>query len=120
MLYYLWGILASVTGIVVLCNAVRKRKSIGAVLYGTYCSFSLVCIVAGGICMICQQYDELCAFLFGIAFLVMTYRDRHEFPPSFSIDYINYLKGYFVGFGCILYALAKTFLEEGSFGRYCS
>ena len=60
MLYYLWGILASIVGIVVLCNAVRKRKSIGAVLYGTYCSFSLVCIVAGGICMICQQYDELC------------------------------------------------------------
>lgn len=114
MLYYLWGILASITGIVVLCNAVRKRKSIGAVLYGTYCSFSLVCIVAGIICMICQQYDELCAFLFGIAFLVMTYRSRHDFPPSFSIDYINYLKGYFVGFGSILYAFVKTFLEEWS------
>ena len=112
MLYYLWGILASVTGIVVHYNAVRKRKSIGAVLYGTYCFFSLASIAAGIICMICQQYDELCAFLFGIAFLIMTYKDRHEFPPSFSIGYINYLKGYFVGFGCILYALAKTFLEE--------
>lgn len=62
--------------------------------------------------MICQQYDELCAFLFGIAFLVLTYKSRREFPPNFTINYIDYLKGYVVGFGSILYALANFFLEE--------
>lgn len=51
-------------------------------------------------------------FPFGIAFLVLTYKSRREFPPNFTINYINYLKGYVVGFGSILYALAKTFLEE--------
>lgn len=112
MLFYIWGLLASITGIVVLFNAIRNRKAMGAVWYGTYCCFSFVCIAVGLICMICQQYDELCAFLFGIAFLVLTYKSRREFPPNFTINYIDYLKGYVVGFVSILYALAKTFLEE--------
>lgn len=110
MLYYIWGILDVITGIVVLFYVIRK--SMGAVSYVTCYSFSFASIAAGVICMICQQYDELCAFLFGLAFLVLTYKDRHDFPPSFTIDYINYLKGYFVGLGSILYALAKTFLNE--------
>lgn len=84
----------------------------GAVSCSTYCCFSVVAIIAGLVCMMCQQYDELCAILFGSAFLVLTYKDRHDFPPSFTINYIDYLKGYFVGIGSILYALAKLFLEE--------
>ncbi len=62
--------------------------------------------------MICQQYDELCAFLFGIAFLVLTYKSRREFPPNFPSITLIISKGYVVGFRSILYALAKTFLEE--------
>lgn len=112
MLYYIWGLLASITGIVVLFNAIRKRKSTVAIWYGTYCCFSFTCIAIGVISIICQQYDELCAFLFGITFLVFTYKSRRAFPPSFTINYINYLKGYVAGFVSILYALAKTFLEE--------
>lgn len=55
MLYYIWGILAVITGIVVLFNVIRKRKSMGAVSYGTYCCFSFVSIAAGVICMLCQK-----------------------------------------------------------------
>ena len=39
----------------------------------------------------------------------ITYKDRRTFPPSFTIDYINYLKGYVVGFGSIMYALFRIF-----------
>ena len=39
----------------------------------------------------------------------ITYKDRRNFPPSFTIDYINYLKGYVVGFGSIMYALFRFF-----------
>lgn len=107
MLYYLWGMLATITGAVILFNTIRKRKSIGAISYGTYCFFSVVAVTAGVICMICQRYDELCAILFGIAFSVFTYKD--ECPPRFTINYINHLKGYFVGFGSILYGVCKLF-----------
>ena len=39
----------------------------------------------------------------------ITYKDRRTFPPSFTIDYINYLKGYVVGFMSIMYALFRIF-----------
>ena len=39
----------------------------------------------------------------------ITYKDRRNFPPSFTINYINYLKGYVVGFGSIMYALFRIF-----------
>lgn len=39
----------------------------------------------------------------------ITYKDRRTFPPSFTINYINYLKGYVVGFGSIMYALFRIF-----------
>ena len=48
---------------------------------------------------------------FGIAFTVFTYKDKDEFPPSFTINYINYLQGYFVGLGSIFYGLVKGFLK---------
>ena len=39
----------------------------------------------------------------------ITYKDRRTFPPSFTIDYINYLKGYVVGLGSIMYGLFRIF-----------
>ena len=39
----------------------------------------------------------------------ITYKDRRTFPPSFTINYINYLKGYVVGFGSIMYGLFRIF-----------
>ena len=109
--YRLWGILAFITGIVLLFHTIRKRKSMGLVFYVTYWIFSIVCVGLGVFCSIWNQYDELCAILFGIAFTVFTYKDRDEFPPSFTIDYINYLKGYIVGIGSIFYGLVKGFWE---------
>ena len=67
------------------------------------------CVCLGIYCIIRNQYDELCAILFGIAFTVFTYKSKDEFPPSFTISYINYLQGYVAGLVAILYGLAKIF-----------
>ena len=107
----LWGILALITGMVLLFHTIRKRKSIGLIFYATYWIFAIVCFCFGTYCVICNQYDELCAILFGIAFTVFAYKDKAKFPPRFTINYINYLKGYFVGIGSIFYGLVKFFLE---------
>ena len=39
----------------------------------------------------------------------ITYKDRRNYPPSFTIAYISYLKGYVVGFGSIMYGLFRIF-----------
>lgn len=54
-----------------------------------------------------KRYDSICAISFGITFLNITYKDRRNYPPSFTISYIDYLKGYVVGFGSIMYALFR-------------
>lgn len=46
---------------------------------------------------------------FGITFLNITYKDRRNFPPSFTINYIDYLKGYVAGFVSIMYGLFRIF-----------
>lgn len=79
-------------------------------MYVTYLIFAITCVCLGIYCIIRNQYDELCAIIFGIAFTVFTYKDKDEFPPSFTINYINYLQGYVVGLGSILSGLAKIFL----------
>ena len=107
----LCGILSFITGIALLFHTIRKRKSIGLILYVTYLIFAITCVCLGIYCIISNQYDELCAIIFGIAFTVFTYKDKDEFPPSFTINYINYLQGYVAGLGSILYGLAKIFLE---------
>jgi len=107
----LWGILSFITGIALLFHTIRKRKSIGLILYVTYLIFAITCVCLGIYCIIRNQYDELCAIIFGIAFTVFTYKSKDEFPPSFTINYINYLEGYVAGLGAILYGLAKIFLE---------
>lgn len=85
----LWGILSFITGIALLFHTIRKRKSIGLILYVTYLIFAITCVCLGIYCIIRNQYDE--------------------FPPSFTINYINYLQGYVAGLGSILYGLAKIF-----------
>ena len=107
----LWGILSFITGIALLFHTIRKRKSIGLILYVTYLIFAITCVCLGIYCIIRNQYDELCAIIFGIAFTVFTYKDKDEFPPSFTINYINYLEGYVVGISSIFYGLVKGFLK---------
>ncbi len=67
----------------------------------------MVCL--GITTIILEKYDSICAIFFGITFLKIAYNDRHTFPPRFTIGYINYLKGYVVGFGAIVYALCRIF-----------
>ena len=78
-----WGILASITGIAIMFSVIKHKKSVSAIKNGTY--------------------------LIGITFLNITYKDRRNYPPSFTISYIDYLKGYVVGFVSIMYGLFRIF-----------
>ena len=74
------------------------------------CCWGILASITGiAITILFKRYDSICAIFFGITFLNITYKDRRNFPPSFTINYINYLKGYFVGFGSIMYALFRIF-----------
>ena len=92
--FYFWGILASITGIAIMFSVIKHKKS-------------MICL--GITTILFKRYDSICAISFGITFLNITYKDRRNFPPSFTIAYISYLKGYVVGFGSIMYALFKIF-----------
>ena len=100
---YIWGILAFVTGIAI------HKKSVSAIKNGTYLIFSIMMICLGITTIFLKRYDSICAIYFGITFLNITYKDRRNYPPSFTISYIDYLKGYFVGFGSIMYGLFRIF-----------
>ena len=106
---YFWGILASITGIAIMFSVIKHKKSVSAVKYGTYLIFSILMIYLGITTILFKRYDSICAIFYGITFLNITYKDRRNFPPSFTIAYISYLKGYVVGFGSIMYALFRIF-----------
>ena len=106
---YSWGILAVVTGIIATVLVIRKKKSTSAISYNTYLIFSIVMTCIGILTLIFLRGDNICAILFGVTFLKITYNDRHNYPPKFDISYINHLKGYIVGFGSIIYGLIRFF-----------
>ena len=106
---YIWGILAVVTGIIAMVFVIRKKKSTSAISYNTYLIFSIVMMCIGILTLIFKKGDNICAILFGITFLKITYNDRRNYPPKFDISYINHLKGYFVGYGSIIYGLLRIF-----------
>ena len=95
---YFWGILASITGIAIMFSVIKHKKSVSAIFYGTYLIFSILMICLGITTILFKRYDSICAISYGITFLNITYKDRRAFPPNFTIAYINYLKGYVVGF----------------------
>mgnify|MGYP007092391291 FL=1 len=95
---HIWGILASITGIAATYSVIKNRKPASAFPYGICLTISIMMVCLGITTIILEKYDSICAILFGITFLKITYNDRHTFPPGFTIDYINYLKGYAVGF----------------------
>lgn len=95
----LWGILASIAGIAIIFSVIKHKKSVSAIKNGTYLIFSIMLICLGIITIFLKRYDSICAISFGITFLNITYKDRRAFPPSFTIDYINYLKGYLLVLG---------------------
>lgn len=90
-------------------SVIKHKKSVSAIKNGTYLIFSIMMICLGITTIFLKRYDSICAIYFGITFLNITYKDRRAFPPSFTIDYINYLKGYIVGFGSIMYGLFRIF-----------
>lgn len=106
---YFWGILAVVTGIIATVFVIRKKKSTSAISYNTYLIFSIVMMCIGILTLILKRGDNICAILYGITFLKITYNDRHNYPPKFTISYIDHLKGYFVGYGSIFYGLFRFF-----------
>ena len=105
----LWGILASITGIAIMFSVIKHKKSVSAIKNGTYLIFSILMICLGITTILFKRYDSICAISFGITFLNITYKDRRNNPPRFTISYIDYLKGYVVGFGSIMYGLFRIF-----------
>lgn len=106
---WFWGILASITGIAIMISVIKHKKSVSTIKNGTYLIFSILMICLGVTTILFTRYDSICAISFGITFLNITYKDRRTFPPSFTIAFINYLKGYVVGFGSIMYGLLRIF-----------
>ncbi len=90
-------------------SVIKNRKSASAVPYGIYLTFSIMMTCIGITTIILEKYDSICAIFFGITFLKITYNARHTFPPRFTIGYVNYLKGYAVGFGAVMYGLCRIF-----------
>lgn len=105
----LWGILAFITGIAIMFSVIKHKKSVSAIKNGTYLIFSILMICLGITTIFFKRYDSICAISFGITFLNITYKDRRNFPPSFTTAYISYLKGYVVGFMSIMYGLFRIF-----------
>lgn len=107
--YLFWGILASITGIAIMISVIKHKKSVSATKNGTYLIFSILMICLGITTILFKRYDSICAISIGITFLNITYKDRRNFPPSFTTAYISYLKGYVVGFMSIMYGLFRIF-----------
>ena len=101
--------LASITGIAIMFSVIKHKKSVSAIKNGTYLIFSILMICLGITTILFKRYDSICAISFGITFLNITYKDRRNFPPSFTINYINYLNGYVAGFASIMYGLFRIF-----------
>ncbi len=90
-------------------SVIKHKKSVSVIKNGTYLIFSIMMICLGIATIFFKRFDSICAIFFGITFLNITYKDRRAFPPSLTIDYINYLQGYFVGFWSIMYGLFRIF-----------
>ena len=90
-------------------SVIKHKKSVSAIKNVTYLIFSILIICLGITTILFKRYDSICAIFFGITFLNITYKDRRTFPPSFTRNYIDYLKGYVVGFVSIMYGLFRIF-----------
>ena len=88
----LWGILASITGIAIMISVIKHKKSVSAIKNGTYLIFSILMICLGITTILFKRYDSICAISFGITFLNITYKDRRNYPPSFTISLLIILK----------------------------
>ena len=110
-LVHTWGTLAVMAGAAILFYDIKNRNSVNAIHYVSSLTFSIIMICLGMTTIILQKYDNICAVFFGISFLNFTYRNTQSYTPSFTIQYINHLKGYFVGIGSICYGLYRLLCE---------
>ena len=66
-------------------------------------------VILAVIAMLVGKYDNICAILVGIVFLIFIYRDKNKPSPGFTIDYSWHLSGYEAGIGAIVYGLLRSF-----------
>ena len=106
---YIWDSLSLVAGaIIVYCIAKKGRRSITPLRLFSLCIGCLMVILAV-IAMLVGKYDNICAILVGIVFLIFIYRDKNKPSPGFTIDYSWHLGGYFAGIMSIVYGLVRFF-----------
>ena len=86
---YAWGILVLIAGAISIYRVIKNKESESVLFHCVYLAYSILMVCVGILTLLIGKYDSICAILFGLTFLKMTYNDRHTFPPSFTIDYIT-------------------------------
>ena len=66
-------------------------------------------VILAVIAMLVGKYDNICALLYGIVFLVFTYRDKNKPSPGLTAAYSLHLSGYETGIIAIAYGLFRSF-----------
>ena len=106
---YVWDSLSLVAGaIIVYCIAKKGRRSITPLRLFYLCVGCFMVILAV-IAMLVGKYDNICAILVGIVFLIFIYRDKNKPSPGLTIDYSWHIGGYFAGIMAIVYGLLRSF-----------
>ena len=106
---YVWDSLSLVAGaIIVYCVAKKGRRSITPLRLFYLCVGCFMVILAV-IAMLVGKYDNICAILVGIVFLIFIYRDKNKPSPGLTIDYSWLIGGYFAGIMAIVYGLLRSF-----------
>ncbi|MFR2732819.1 hypothetical protein [Hoylesella buccalis] len=105
---YVWDILAFVAGAVMAYRVVRERKRIRNPLSLIYLIIACLMMMMAVIAVIFKKYDNICALLFGVVFLIFIYRDKNKPSPGLSIEY-THLSACFACIVAIAYGIIKFF-----------
>ena len=103
---YIWDSLSLVAGaIIVYCIAKKGRTPLRLFYLCVGCFMVILAVIA----MLVGKYDNICAILVGIVFLIFIYRDKNKPSPGLTIDYSWLIGGYFAGIMAIAYGLVRFF-----------
>ena len=106
---YIWDSLSLVAGAIIVYRIAKKgRRSINPLRLFYLCVGCFMVILAV-IAMLVGKYDNICAILVGIVFLIFIYRDKNKPSPGLTIDYSWLIGGYFAGIMAIAYGLVRFF-----------
>jgi|GEM_PF-189391 len=106
---YIWDSLSLVAGAIIVYRIAKKgRRSITPLRLFSLCIGCLMVILAV-IAMLVGKYDNICAILVGVVFLIFIYRDKNKPSPGLTIDYSWLIGGYFAGIMAIAYGLVRFF-----------